>query len=210
MSPRAGGDPGRTLFPALFSSVREDWRTPPRLFEQLSEAFGPFDLDPACTKESALAPAYFTAEDDGLGRSWYVSRPEGEGTRPTRVFLNPPYGGSIGKWMDKAVFEARHGRLVICVVPARVDTRWWHRSVERHAALVYFVPGRVRFLRPDGVTLFPAPFPTAVIAFGNRSAFHGHPTQSDADDGASRYPSGWPRFKDGAMAKGWIRNGTEE
>ena len=45
-----------------------------------------------------------------------------------RVFMNPPYGREIGAWLQKAWESAQStAELVVCLVPARTDTRWWHR-----------------------------------------------------------------------------------
>ena len=43
-----------------------------------------------------------------------------------KVFMNPPYGREIGRWVKKAWEESLKGALVVCLLPARVDTRWWH------------------------------------------------------------------------------------
>lgn len=152
MKPSA--DPGRTFWPAMFSSEREDWATPPELVEQLAQEFGPFELDPASNGANAKAPRWFTAEDDGLGQPW----------APARVWLNPPYGKTIGLWMRKARDEARRGATVVALVHARTDTRWWHQAVEGHASLVRFLRGRVKFIGPNGAGVG-APFPSAVVVW---------------------------------------------
>jgi hypothetical protein len=60
------------------------------------------------------------------------------------VFLNPPYGREIGRWMRKAYESAQTtAELVVCVVPARTDTRWWHDWAARGE--VTFLRGRLRF-----------------------------------------------------------------
>lgn len=73
--------------------------------------------------------------------------------------MNPPYGREIGKWMKKAYDSAQSGSaLVVCLVPARTCTAWWHD---------YAMKGEVRFLR--GRVRFndrgPAPFPSAIVVF---------------------------------------------
>jgi site-specific DNA-methyltransferase (adenine-specific) len=72
--------------------------------------------------------------------------------------------------MAKAAGEAASGRaeLVCCLVPARVDTRWW-REAATAAPLVRFFPCRLRF--GDGTDS--APFPSAVIVFGALPGRHG-------------------------------------
>lgn len=132
-----------------FSSATCEWPTPQALFDELSVVFGGFTLDPCATPQNAKCPRFFTAEEDGLRQPW-----------TGRVFMNPPYGRQIDKWVKKAWEESQKGALVVCLLPARVDTRWWHDYV-RHG-YVYFIRGRVKF----GDACNSAPFPSAVVAFG--------------------------------------------
>ena len=91
-----------------------DWPTPPWLFEELSREFGPFTLDVAATAENAKAPAYFTADVDGLAQDWHGV-----------VWCNPPYGKFVTPaWLAKARNEVElgHAVCVVCLVPARVGT----------------------------------------------------------------------------------------
>ncbi len=80
-----------------------------------------------------------------------------------RVFCNPPYGREIGRWIAKAWESAEKGAcdVVVCLVPARVDTAWWHDYCARGE--VRFLRGRVRFGGADSG----APFPSAVVVFRN-------------------------------------------
>src|SRR4051812_45208607 len=117
--------------PGLFSSEREDWTTPRSLFLELDAEFE-FTLDPCASPTNALCPTFYTAEDDGLAQPW----------SPHRVFMNPPYGREIPKWVAKAAHEAELGALVICLVPARVETAWFHDHIYgRHE--VRFIRGRL-------------------------------------------------------------------
>jgi site-specific DNA-methyltransferase (adenine-specific) len=143
---------------AAHSSATPEWPTPQWLVDQLAAEFGPFDLDPAATAANAKAPMFYTAADDGLAQPW-----------KGRVWLNPPYGRTIGHWTAKAAAEAASGRaeLVCCLIPARVDTRWWRDAISA-ASLVRFMPGRIRFGDADA-----APFPSAVIVFGGLPGRHG-------------------------------------
>ena len=134
-----------------FSSATDEWSTPAELVAELAHAFGPFDLDPAATAENAKAPRYFTRADDGLAHPW-----------TGRVFLNPPYGRAVGAWLAKAAAAAREGtaELVVCLVPARTDTAWWHTAIAEGAEIEY-LRGRVRFGGADSA----APFPSALLVF---------------------------------------------
>ena len=129
------------------SSATCDWATPPETFRALDAEFG-FTLDVCASHENAKCPRYFTIEEDGLSQPW-------EGV----VWMNPPYGKAIKAWMRKAFEESRRGATVVCLVPARTDTAWWHD---------YAAKGEVRFLRGRlkfGGAVNSAPFPSAVVVF---------------------------------------------
>jgi site-specific DNA-methyltransferase (adenine-specific) len=74
--------------------------------------------------------------------------------------MNPPYGREIGSWIRKAWESSREGATVVCLLPARTDTRWWHDYVMR-AGEIRLVRGRLRF----GQAVASAPFPSAVVIF---------------------------------------------
>ena len=80
--------------------------------------------------------------------------------------MNPPYGRALPRWMSKAVTEVwtERARRVVCLVPARTDTAWWHRYVLPFAAEIQYLRGRVRF---EGA-VSSAPFPSAVVVFEKR------------------------------------------
>jgi len=132
----------------LYSSAKEEWATPRQFFDMLDAEFH-FTLDPCATAENAKVEQFFTRESDGLKQSWSGS-----------VFMNPPYGRDIRKWMAKAYMESRRGSVVVCLIPARTDTRYWHEFV-MHADDIRFVRGRLRF---EGGA-HSAPFPSVVVIF---------------------------------------------
>lgn len=132
-----------------FSSATPEWPTPQDLFDELSFCYGGFTLDPCATSENAKCARFFTKAEDGLKQPW-----------TGKVFVNPPYGREIGRWVKKAWEESLHGTLVVCLVPARVDTRWWHDYAKK--GHVYFLRGRLKF----GGASNSAPFPSAIVTFG--------------------------------------------
>lgn len=77
------------------------------------------------------------------------------------MFLNPPYGRTIGEWVDKLAAEFHAGRVgeAIVLVPARTDTAWWRALPAR---VICFATGRFAFSDHDT----PAPFPSAVVYLG--------------------------------------------
>jgi hypothetical protein len=80
--------------------------------------------------------------------------------------LLAPYGsrryprGAIRVWLVRSKEEGDAGKTVVCLVPARTDTRWWWESC-RFGEII-FIRGRVRFDGEKGG----APFPSAVVIFG--------------------------------------------
>ena len=136
-----------TLHPH-FSSRTDEWSTPADFFERLNKKFA-FTLDPCSTHENAKCEKHFTKAEDGLSKDW------GKET----VFMNPPYGRAIGRWMEKALRASRNGATVVCLVPARTDTNWWDRFAVKGE--VTFIRGRLQF----GDAKHPAPFPSALVVF---------------------------------------------
>ena len=146
----------------MFSSVTDQWATPQAFFDQLNEEFH-FTLDPCADAQNHKCDRYFTKEQNGLVQSW-----EGE-----RVFCNPPYGRCIGDWVHKAFDSVTHTHthtLVVMLIPARTDTRWFHDYIyQKHE--VRFIRGRLKF----GDSKNPAPFPSMVVVFRSK------PDTGDAD-----------------------------
>ena len=140
--------------PAL-KSDRTDWETPRELFDRLN-AFWHFDLDAAASDTNHLCVDYYTKETDGLAHSW----------AGRRVWCNPPYGKQIADWTRKAYEETRDGQtLVIMLIPARTDARWYHDYIQDHAAEVKFIRGRLKYTL-GGVAQNSAPFPSMLVRWG--------------------------------------------
>ena len=117
----------------MLSSEDMTWETPQDFFDSLNVEFN-FTLDPCATKETAKCEKYFTPEIDGLSQSW-----ENE-----RVFMNPPYGSEISKWIKKAS-EQKNG-IVVCLIPARTDTKYFHEYIYNKPNVeLRFIKGRLKF-----------------------------------------------------------------
>ena len=131
----------------MFTSTTDQWATPQDFFDKLNEEFG-FTLDVCALPENTKCSAYYTPEIDGLEQLWH-------GT----CWCNPPYGRGIGAWIKKAS-EAK--ATVVCLVPARTDTAWWHDYAMK-ADDIRFIRGRLKF----GGSKNSAPFPSAVLVYRN-------------------------------------------
>lgn len=131
-----------------YSSSTGNWSTPQDLFDDLDREFG-FTVDACATSENAKCEEFFSPEQDGLRQEW-------RGV----VWMNPPYGRDIKRWVAKAYVTAWFGRgTVVCLVPARTDTGWWHDYCAKGE--IRFIRGRLKF--GDGTK--DAPFPSAVVIF---------------------------------------------
>lgn len=163
----------------LMSSESPNWATPPGLFASLSLEYGPFDLDVCAEEWNTKCTRFFTPRQDGLKQDWkgvcWMNPPYGNPEQPCRPVCTKKkcrkrgwhaaeYIPGIRDWVRKAKQESQRGATVVCLLPARTDTRWWHQNIEHDAHLKRFLQGRIRFLRRDGST-GPAPFPSCVVVF---------------------------------------------
>jgi len=119
------------------------------LFDELDKEWH-FDVDVCASSENAKCPRYFSKEENGLAQDW---------SRFNNCWMNPPYGRQIGIWIEKAYNESQKGTNVVCLLPARTDTKWFHEYCLKGE--IKFLKGRLKF--NDGKT--PAPFPSMIVVF---------------------------------------------
>lgn len=132
----------------MFSSKTELWETPQDLFDKLNEEYH-FDCDVCAIPENAKCDNYYTPEIDGLSQNWRGA-----------CWCNPPYGREIGEWVEKAYSESIWGAVVVMLLPARTDTKWFHEYILPYAD-IYFIKGRLKF----GNSKNSAPFPSMIVIF---------------------------------------------
>ena len=123
----------------LFSASSDHWETPQEVKAALYAEFAlNFDPCPLEGRVDGLAPLFCR---------WHGKR----------VFCNPPYGPQIADWLRRG-FEAE---IAVYLLPARTDTRWFHRLCLPYATEIRFVRGRLKF----GGSTTGAPFPSMVVIF---------------------------------------------
>jgi len=134
------------------SSESAEHDTPPEIVQLVIACLGEIDLDP-CSNTDRTIPAntHYTLNEDGLTQPW-------EG----RVYLNPPYGEGIDRWVTRLCHEHERGSVseAIALVPARPDTQWF-KTLRNYVCC--FVEGRLTF----GGSTDPAPFPSAIFYLGD-------------------------------------------
>ena len=112
---------------------RQDWRTPPSVFQALNDQFGPFDCDAAANELDHLCENWLGQNHHGIGYGW-------------RNWCNPPFG-DIEPFVEAAVKINILGRHTVMLTHNNCCSPWFRRA-SQHAAL-YLPDGRISFWHPD-------------------------------------------------------------
>ncbi len=141
-----------------------EWRTPPELFARLNRRFQ-FDYDAFASHENALCDDYSTVDGTHDCGDWF---PEFNGlTFPWdghRVFMNPPYTrGLIEQCVEKAFNERDNAAIIVALIPAATETRWFQRYILPHCHIDW-LSKRVRFIDPVTLQVGGSPPSGMVIA----------------------------------------------
>ncbi len=136
------------------TSKSDEWTTPEYVWKFLQHIVGRFDFDAAATKANSICKNFTT---DALNDKW----------NGQTIWLNPPYS-QIKNFIREAYKQSCLGKTVVCLVPARTDTGWWHDYALKADQVIY-LRGRLKF----GGHQNSAPFPSAVLIFNpvNRSSY---------------------------------------
>ena len=134
----------------MLSSRTSEWYTPHNLLAAIGAFYGGAWYDPCPARQGE------PLTHDALVTDWV----QAAGTT-RQIFVNPPYGRGIGKWVGKAVDFAGASPMhqAILLVPARTDTRWLQPLLHHP---ICFIAGRIHF---SGATSG-APFPSALVYLG--------------------------------------------
>mgnify|MGYP001576389177 CR=1 FL=1 len=132
-----------------FSSKSDKWETPQKLFDTLNKIYH-FDLDVCASAQNAKCKKFYS--ENGPDKTWHKDG--------YSIWMNPPYGREIGKWVRKAYDESLNGCFVVCLLPARTDTSWFHEYCRQ--GQIMFIRGRLKFSGSKNA----APFPSMLVMFG--------------------------------------------
>lgn len=139
----------------LNKSTKDDYETPDDLFNRYHSQYH-FILDAAADESNHKVARWFgpgSEVEDALAVDW----PLDEGN----IWLNPPYSrGLQAKFVQKAAQAAGAPYHVVCLLPARTDTKLFHEIIRPYGR-IEFLRGRVKFVG----AVHPAPFPSMIVIF---------------------------------------------
>jgi hypothetical protein len=126
--------------------------------EHIYAAFGEIDLDPCAHLLSpviARRRIILSEGGDGLVDDW----------SGRLAFMNPPFSALL-IWLKRAFAQWQAGNIetVVCLVPVRSDSAWFHETLSP-VADIYLLQGRVRFLDSEGKGQ-PTPFSLMLLTLG--------------------------------------------
>lgn len=133
------------------SGYSDEFYTPRWLFNRLHDVFN-FTLDPASCEAADKGIRYINQEQDGRRVNWANER----------IFCNPPF--SLMK--DFLTKTQTINLPSVILVPARVETVYWHKLVWPQVDEILVLKGRLQFERPGGELTKGVPFATVLLGYG--------------------------------------------
>lgn len=141
-----------------------EWQTPERILRPVRRYGRGIGLDPATAPNNPTgARSFYTKDDDGLALPW-----GGHGL----VFVNPPYGRELRRWVAKIHTEAVLGAEIVALLPGqRFEQAYWQTNlfIEQLTALVA-VRGRLDFTIPGRSAKGSNPFGSFLYIFNGNAA----------------------------------------
>lgn len=137
---------------------KDEYMTP----KEVVDFFGPFDYDPATTKEQAEyldIPNYDTIETDGLKADW---------TQYHSIWINPPFTKKF-EFLYKLMMSLslpNHIRTVCVLLPIETLTTKRFYDIVKEPFTLYVPNGRIKFDDGSGRVSSPA-FGSAVLVSGS-------------------------------------------
>lgn len=130
---------------------KNDWCTPPWLFERLNNVFG-FTLDGAANRENALCD-FFSSNFNAYMYQDHT------------IFINPPFN-------NIEPFLTSNSKNFICLLlPFRPETKLWHKLIWLNATIFVFNK-RIQYIHPETKKeVKGAAFPSCLVFFGDLEPF---------------------------------------
>lgn len=124
----------------LLSRNSDNWETPKALYNLYND-LGFLDPCPLNSKEDNLKSRDFFGKN---------------------LFINPPYS-QIDKWVDFAINNFANDNMIVLLIPARTDTKYFKKLYEFKCEFI-FITGRLHFNDLKSA----APFPSLLVFLNNK------------------------------------------
>lgn len=128
----------------------QTWTTPKEVFDAFDKRFC-FAVDACASQKNSLCEQFWTEQDDALAQDWGAQS----------IWVNPPFA-KAKKFVEKAVESASNGALVTMVIPANMNSCYWHDYILGKPNVEIHFPRRgLKFGGAKKV----CPCPVAVVVF---------------------------------------------
>ena len=152
----------RDAAPAAYhSSLCDEWFTPIEFIDAARRVMGGIDTDPAscpAANKRVGAKHYWSAQQSGLDMANKWSG---------RVWMNPPYGGEAGRFVDRLFRELDSGAVSTAIVLLNLNsmsTNWFSPIPERADAILV-THGRLKFVAGSSEQKFSSPATGSVVLY---------------------------------------------
>lgn len=135
--------------------MNDEWGTPEEIFELAHKIEPEFTFDAACNKTNCLIKEQVWF-GDSLDLEWETQTSWSR----TAIWCNPPYSrGNIGKFIDKALYEAKeNGVRSVFLVRFDPTAKWFKKAFNSGYCDVYMIPKRIKFVGAKDSYPFPSCF----------------------------------------------------
>ena len=143
-------------------TARDDYETPPRLFNALDAVYD-FEVDAAAEEKNALCDAWFA---DALAADWSIYK---------RIWCNPPFSNKEAFLQHALKFRNKTAWIVFLLPNNSRETKWWRSLVTTQADYVISLVPRVNYFL-DGREIKGVPFSSCLAIYYPRlkSIYYGN------------------------------------
>ena len=135
------------LIKAFTSSKNEEFETPAKFFDVLNQEYN-FQIDLAATHKNRKTQLFvkdlFNLDLERVD----IFEPY----RGSSVYMNPPYGKGIGRFIERAIsLTNKYNFTLVMLLPARTDTKWFNliydreKNIAKPGFIIKFLQGRLTF-----------------------------------------------------------------
>lgn len=128
---------------AYFMKNTDNWATPKKIYKIFM-------------KNGYIDPCPLNCKQNNLGKKY----------NNAKLYINPPFS-QLAKWIDYIIELEKLNNEIVLLMPARTDTKYFHKLLKETNPIITFIKGRLKF--NDGKTS--APFPTILIYINKKNIF---------------------------------------